>query len=255
MPPEVLILDVTPAEDADYISRQIPQAKFSRAPSDATIISVAWTNILPGEYPSLRCIVNRSMGRDHVDRVGLEAAGVKVLQIGDYCSDAIAAYVWERLSFGLPPKSTICVVGLGRIGQRVASLLRGRYRVVRLHHSDWEWDISTALHGCAGVTLHLPLTPQSRHWLNVDRARYLDNAVLVNTARAGLVVNKALVWGLSTGHIKRAYIDVGTSGMLMSHPQVEMTAHIAHLTPASKTRRAELTVALLEEALDEVHVD
>lgn len=259
MPHEVLIVDTKPeVEDTTFIHLRVPLARFAKYPSDARVLSVAWTKVKPADYPSLRYLVNRSMGTEHIDHKAMQEAGVKVLQIGDYCSNAIAGYVIDRFGKHFPGvhRERIAVVGMGRVGRTVADLLaRGPYIVQPIHHDDWEWDVMSTLRECAGVTLHLPLTSQSEMWLNMNRIRCLDGAVIVNTARARLIHNKALLWGLGAGHIRHAYLDVGRGEALRSHPQVHITPHVAHFTPASRALRAEMTVALLEEALDGIYTD
>jgi D-3-phosphoglycerate dehydrogenase / 2-oxoglutarate reductase len=136
---------------------------------------------------------------------------------------------------------TIGYVGMGRIGAAVAERLapfgtRGIFYDPQVSaHSGLEPRTLHALLGEADVvTLHLPLMPQTRHLIDRDAlARMKPGAYLVNTARGGLVDERALLDALKSGRLAGAALDVFEEEPVRAgHPlaglkNVVLTPHIA----------------------------
>ncbi len=93
------------------------------------------------------------------------------------------------------------------------------------------------------VSLHLPLVPETTGLLSAERiARMKRGAVLINTARGGLVDEPALLLALADGHLGGAGLDVfereplPADHPLLARPEVVATPHLAWLTPETLER-------------------
>lgn len=136
---------------------------------------------------------------------------------------------------------TVGYVGMGRIAQAVAARLaafgtRGIYfdPLVSQHAGVTRMSLEEVLARADVVTLHLPLTPQTRHVINEGNlARMKPGAYLVNTARGGLVDEGALLEALESGRLAGAALDVFEQEPVRAgHPlaglaNVVLTPHIS----------------------------
>jgi phosphoglycerate dehydrogenase-like enzyme len=136
---------------------------------------------------------------------------------------------------------TIGYVGMGRIAQAVAKRLAG-FDVcgvffdpaVDSHEGLTRVPLDTLLAQSDIVSLHVPLTPQTRHLIGREQiARMKRGAYIVNTARGGLIDEAALLHALRSGHLAGAALDVfEQEPMPRSHPLYELpnvvlTPHIS----------------------------
>jgi len=176
---------------------------------------------------------------------------------------------WERSSYGgveLAGK-TLGVLGFGRIGQQVASRAVGlgmrvvafdpfvaadRYRELgaeRVATSD-------ALYAEADfVTLHLPLTDETRGSVGAEAfARMRDGVRVINAARGELVDEAALVEAVQSGKVAGAALDVFSSepysGPLLELPQVVVTPHLAASTEEAQDRAGLIVAEQVAAALE-----
>lgn len=164
---------------------------------------------------------------------------------------------------------TLGVVGLGRIGQAVADRARAFGMNVIAYdpyldesvarRADIELDTLTkVLAGADVVTLHLPLTDETRNLLSAARIREMKaGAVLVNCARGGIVDEAALLAALDSGHLAGAALDVfeqeppdAATRRLIEHPRVVVTPHIGAQTREAQERVATQTARMVLAALD-----
>jgi phosphoglycerate dehydrogenase-like enzyme len=151
-------------------------------------------------------------------------------------------------------------VGMGRIAQAVVERLRGfgtrgLFYDPAVERFDGVEKVSLdALFERADiVSLHLPLMPQTRHLVNAGSlARMRRGAYLVNTARGGLVDEKALVAALESGHLAGAALDVfETEPVAAGHPlarfrNVVLTPHISAGTRDALSTKMEALFANVE---------
>lgn len=184
---------------------------------------------------------------------------------------ALAQGRWERSKWGgveLADK-TLGVLGFGRIGQQVARRALGlQMRVVAYdpfvsaeRFRELGVDSAAFDEVCARadfVTLHLPLTAETRGWIGAETfAKMRDGVRIVNAARGELVDEAALIDALRTGKVAGAAVDVYAtepySGPLLGLPNVVATPHLAASTDEAQDRAgvivAEQVVAALEGGL------
>jgi D-3-phosphoglycerate dehydrogenase len=147
------------------------------------------------------------------------------------------------------------IIGVGRIGSRVAQMALGLgMRVVgydpalRPEQSAalgiaYASTLEDALEQADIVSLHLPLAEDTRHLMNAERlGRLKRGAILINTARGGLIDEAALLAMVNSGHLYGAGLDVlehepaRPDDPLLHCERIVLTPHIAAATTASKER-------------------
>lgn len=245
--------------------------------------------------PRLVAVGRLGVGLDNIDLAGCEARGIKVIPAtganaravaeyvigtmlsllrGAYASTAdVAAGTWPRtaLSQGLEAHGrTLGVVGFGGIGRLAAQLARGLgMRIVGSDaalpaaHPAWQeagaepLALDELLGQADVVTLHVPLTPETRHLLDAARiARMRPGAILINTSRGGIVDEAALAAALRAGRLRGAALDVfeqeplPAGSPLADAPNLILTPHIAGLTQEANTRVSDMVAAGVTMALD-----
>lgn len=150
--------------------------------------------------------------------LGLAIAAARCIPAGDRRERAGRHGFRESGSFSELGGKTALVVGWGNIGGRVGRMLNAALGMTVLIHSpvcvdDFGFervhDLDAALARADLVSLHAPLTADTRNLISTARlARIKPGAILVNTARAGLVDEAALAAALADGRIAAAALDV-----------------------------------------------
>ena len=148
--------------------------------------------------------------------------------------------------------ATLGIVGYGRIGRAVARRATG-FDMTVLHHSrsdtgesGYVADLDDLLARADIVTLHTPLTAETRHLIDARRLALMrPTAVLVNTARGPVVDEAALADALHAGTIFAAGIDVFEAEpvvhpLLLSAPRTVLLPHIGSASIATRLRMATL---------------
>ena len=183
-----------------------------------------------------------------------------VLLRGAYLSTAeVAAGKWPRarLSDGREALGkTLGLVGFGDIGKRTASLAKAFGMEVIAHDpmlaaADPVWaatgvrcvTFDELLAEADAVSLHVPLVDATRNLIDVGRlAAMKSGAVLINTARGGVVDESALADALRAGHLGGAALDVfeveplSAGSPLANAPNLILTPHIGGVTQEANTR-------------------
>jgi len=159
------------------------------------------------------------------------------------------------------------VVGVGRIGSRVAKMGLGMGMVVKAYDpyvsKNYARSIGVSLTPSLRallretdiLTLHVPLTQGTYNLIDSEQLEHMKpGAILINTARGGLVNEDALLKALDSGHLRgvgldvlrQKPIDLPTNHPMLSREDVIITPHIASATEAGKDR---LWRTALEQAL------
>jgi glyoxylate reductase len=232
--------------------------------------------------PDLRIVANIAVGYDNVDCAAARARGVVVTNTPDVLTEATADFTWglilsitrrigegERLlrrgawtgwalDFMLGTDlrgKQLGVVGMGRIGQAVAARAGafGMRVVYATLGADAPADAGYArvsldqlLTTSDVVTLHVPLTPETRHL--IDRRAILRmprRAYLVNTARGPVVDEEALAWALREGLLSGAALDVyerepEVHPGLLALENVVLAPHLGSASVETRTAMADL---------------
>lgn len=161
---------------------------------------------------------------------------------------------------------TLGIVGLGRIGTMVARRAQGYNMQViyNKHTRDLECEEKMGVRYCEFdtllaesdvVTLHVPLTEETRHMINEDAfSKMKKGSFLINTARGPVVNELDLVDALKSGHLSGAALDVfdnepNISPKLIAMPNVILTPHIASATKEARDKMGEQAVSAVLEVL------
>lgn len=238
------------------------------------------------KFPKLKLLITRTVGTDHIDLEYCKKNGITVCNIVDYGSFNIAEHVFALLlagtrnilnsqheiksgifsysnHLGIALKGkTIGIVGTGKIGLETIKRAKGfemevvAYDVFKNEKAAKELGFPyVALEELAAkadiISLHAPLLESTKHMINekiIERMK--PGAILINTARGGLIDTNALV-----NHIKKfrwVGLDVledekefSKDHPLLQFSNVVITPHIAFFSDASTKRIAEETENLI----------
>jgi len=185
---------------------------------------------------------------------------------------SLKAGKWERSKYTgteLTGK-TLAVIGLGRIGREVA-----RWgRAFGMTTIGFDPIVSAAAARSAGIepvpldelwakadfiTLHTPLTKDTRYLINADTLRKCKKGVrIINCARGGIIDEKALLEALESGHVGGASLDVyeteppgEAERPLINHPRIVSTPHLGANTKDAQVRVAKDIAIQLSDILEQ----
>ena len=222
--------------------------------------------------PGLRVVARHGVGVDDVDVAEAQRRGIVVTRAPGSNTQAVAEHTMAlllSLAKDLPLLSAqvaggawrkaetkvrdvaglrLGLVGCGAIGQAVARLAAAFGMAVAAY--DPALPDGTGIEAVAGLhallgrsdvlSLHVPLLPTTRHLIGaVELAALPRGAVVLNTARGGLVDEAALLQALEAGHLAGAGLDVFEEEPppgdhpLRRHPRVICTPHVAGVTDGS----------------------
>jgi glyoxylate reductase len=233
--------------------------------------------------PRLKAIANMAVGTDNIDIEAAAARGIAVGNTPDVLTDATADLAFAlllALARRIVPGAakvrdgawrtwepaadlgrdlsgaTLGIVGWGRIGQAVARRADG-FGMHVLHSSRSSGvPLDELLERADFVSLHTPLTPETRHLIDARAlARMKPTALLVNAARGGVVDQDALRAALHDGEIAGAALDVTdpeplpADHPLLDAPNLLVVPHIGSATVRTRAKMAAMAVDNLLAAL------
>jgi (S)-sulfolactate dehydrogenase len=244
--------------------------------------------------PALKVVGRLGVGLDNIDQDACAARGIKVipatganaLAVAEYVictammllrgaylsSGQVAAGEWPRpaLSKGRElAGKTLGLAGFGGIG-RLAAELAGTLGMETLAYDPYLTahdpvlaatetrlvDLEGLLAESDVISLHMPLTAETRNLFDAGRiAAMRKGAVLINSARGGIIDEAALAQALREGHLAGAALDVfeheplAAGSALAGIPNLVLTPHIAGVTEESNARVSRLIAERVANAL------
>jgi glycerate dehydrogenase len=264
--------DRTPAAQIVAQARDAEIVLTNKAPLDAATIDA---------LPKLRYIGVLATGHNIVDAAAARARGIPVCNVPEYGTANVAQAVfalileltnrtghhadtvragrwatsidWCYWDFPLIELSgrTLGIVGYGRIGAAVARIgaafgmkvLAHRRSGIPAGEPAQSADLDTIFRESDVLTLHCPLTPETKHLINAERlAQMKPGAFLINTARGPLIDEPALAAALNAGQIAGAGLDVlsveppPSDNPLLTAKNCLITPHIAWATREARAR-------------------
>ena len=274
--PERKILGAIRAQivDANHLARDEVIALASSADALMTDYFVVDANVIQA-LQRCRVICRYGIGLDKVDIPAATQAGIMVTRVPEYCigeladhtiglllavarrivryDAAVRAGTWSWFSPGVRrlAGATLGIVGIGRVGSAVAA--RAKPLGLRLlAHDPNQLDEQIRARGAEPtpleqllaesdiICLHAPLTPGTRGLMGrAQIAAMKSGAILINTARGGLVDQEALVEALRSGRLAGAGLDVlateppDPGDPILSLGNVVITPHAGHFSEES----------------------
>ena len=262
------------------------------AEADVLLCSGLWRNDLIPRAPKLRFVQSISAGVDQYDKAALATAGIRLASAQGVNARAVSEHamalilalarrlpeardnqakrVWRGMLGDLSQREdelggkTLLIVGLGRIGNRLAQLAKAfDMRVLATRRDPAAGGDADEVHAMGALTsllpqadvvaLTCPLTPETERLINAETLALLrPSAALVNVARGRCVDEPALIAALNAGRLTAAALDttieepLAQGSPLWAMPNVFVTPHTA-----GETRRYEDNVIdILIENLD-----
>ena len=238
--------------------------------------------------PKLRYVGVLATGYNVVDATAARARGIPVTNVPDYSTESVAQLTFAlllELTHGVGRHSeavqsgrwtaspdfsfwdqplielhgqTFGVVGYGRIGRAVARIASAFGLRVLVHSrtrphdfpADFEFVSVDDLFARSDIiSLHCPLTPETRHLVNADRLRRTKpTACLLNTSRGPLIEEAALADALNSGRLAAAALDVlsveppPANNPLLTARNCLITPHLAWASTAARRRLLRIAV-------------
>ncbi|MGB6881807.1 MAG: D-glycerate dehydrogenase [Microgenomates group bacterium] len=245
--------------------------------------------------PQLRVVSNYAVGFDNINIKAATDRGIVITNApSDEVNEAVAEHTWalilslarriveadeatKRGAFkGWEPDiflgtsligKTLGIIGMGRIGTMVARRSKG-YQMTVLYnkrHRDEKTEkelgvtfaeLDELLAKSDFVTLHVPLTEETRHMINKETlGKMKKGSYLINTARGSVVDENDLVEALRLGHLAGAALDVfdnepNINPELVGMENVILTPHIASATREAREKYGQLAVEAILDVLE-----
>jgi len=236
---------------------------------------------------SLELIIRAGIGLDNIDAAAAKEKGIKVANTPAATSISVAehafgmmlaavrqhgkanlsmkAHKWEKKSLSGTElyQKTLGLIGVGRIGQEVAkrAIAFGMKVVgydivpIKTDQAITQVSLDELLAQADLISLHIPLTDQSRHMISdKEFAKMKNGVIIVNASRGGTVDEKALLAALNSGRVRAAALDVFEKEppedfSLIDHPNVIALPHIGAAAEEGQNRAGMEVAKILREKM------
>ncbi len=292
----VLVIDTIAAEgiahlrahgfQVDQVSSALPRAELYERLADYEAVITRSSTAVTAEFLArarrLRILGRAGVGVDNIDVEACSRQGVVVVNAPDgnvvsaaehtigmllallrripEANETLKRLAWDRSVYGAELyRKTVGVVGLGKVGSRVAARLKGFDATVLVHDPYIPesrardlgvrlTDLGTLLGQSDVITLHVPLTDETENMIAARELGVMKPGVLiVNCARGGILNEGDLLTALEAGRVAGAALDVWSEEppvslqvkRLVQHPRVVVTPHLG-----ANTQEAQVNVAV-----------
>jgi D-lactate dehydrogenase len=288
-----------------FVDEPLNEASYNQARGSQAVIlcpnDVANKQVLEKLFNTgIHYIALRSVGYDNVDLKKAKALGMRVSYVPDYSPYSIAEHSVALMmalnrkiiqahhnilnnNFSLNGlmgfdfnEKTVGIIGMGKVGRLVAKIMAGfGCKIIAYDHKSEQpfahfniqyESINTLFQKSDIISLHCPLTEETKHLINKDSISQMkDGVMLINTARGGIVNTLDLIEGLKSGKIGYAGLDVyenekglffydhsdkllldDTFARLLTFKNVLITGHQAFLTQEAIHNIARSTIYNLD---------
>lgn len=275
-------------------SRPLTQEEFIERAKGADAVLSLLTDKIDGEVmdaigPQLKVVSNYAVGFDNINIDDATSKGIVVTNTPcEEVDEAVAEHTWALIMAltrrivesdeatrrgaykGWEPDiflgtsligKTLGIIGLGGIGLMVKRRAEGyKMKVIYTKRTEDENSVNldTLLQESDVVTIHVPLTNETRHMFNKDTfSKMKKGSFLINTARGPVVNEHDLVENLRSGHLAGVALDVfdnepNIDPELIGMPNVITTPHIASATYEAREKMGELAVNAIVKILENV---
>ena len=245
--------------------------------------------------PILKIVARLGVGLDNIDLETCKSRGIEVCPAIGANAPSVAEYViatalillrgqalrstaavvggaWDRQSFASGVElagRTLGIIGFGSIGQVMAAKAKAMSMEVRAYDAmlpeaapAWSGakrtDLDDLIAEADVITLHCPLTPETRGLIgSAELARMKRGAILINSARGGIVDETACASALKSGHLGGAAldtleiepIDAATGALFAGLENIILTPHIAGVTQDANKRISDVAVTNVRRVL------
>lgn len=253
-------------------------------------------DIFEASRPTVKIFANYAVGFNNIDKDVAKKLGIMITNTPDVLTETVAEhtfalmlaiahrvveadkFVREGKYEGWAPmlllgadlsRKTLGIVGLGRIGSRVAFHAVKGFDMKVIYHdiqrseefektygAVFSEKIEDLLREADFVSIHVPLIPQTRHLIGETQFKLMKStAYLINTSRGPIIDEAALAVALDTKTISGAAIDVfefepKVTPSLLNLDNVILTPHIASATRETRAKMSELAATNIIEALE-----
>ncbi|UZQ82397.1 MULTISPECIES: glyoxylate reductase [Thermoanaerobacter] len=239
----------------------------------------------------VKIVANYAVGFDNIDLEEATRRGVYITNTPDVLTNATAELAWALLFAtarrvvesdkfmragkfqGWAPMlflgkgvtgKTLGIIGAGRIGQAFAKMAKGFDMKIlytaRSPKKEFEEetgaqyvDLDTLLKESDFVSIHVPLTPETRHLIGEKELKLMKkSAILINTGRGPVVDEKALVKALKNKDIYAAGLDVYEREPLFEEElaQLDNVVMLPHIGSATEEARRDMSILVAQNIID-----